>query len=172
MRRMLRESPRREPQPAKESFGRVVTARHPNHVWHADITTVPTSLGFWAPWLPFALPQRWPFCWWITVVVDHYSRRAMGVAVFIRQPSSATIRTFLDRLIRAAGVAPKYLITDHGMQFVAKAFARWCRRDGIRQRFGAIGKYGSLAVVERFIRTMKNEATRRILVPYRHLPFS
>jgi len=37
-----------------------------------------------------------------------------------------------------------------------------------RQRFGAIGKYGSLAVIERCIRTVKNECTRRlILVPYR-----
>jgi hypothetical protein len=30
-----------------------------------------------------------------------------------------------------------------------------------------VGKYGSIAVVERFIRTMKSECTRRILVPYR-----
>ena len=91
----------------------------------------------------------------------------MGVAVFMRQPSSVAIRKFLERVIRAGRVAPKYLITDHGMQFVAVAFTNWCPRRGIRQRFGAIGKYGSLAVIERFIRTMKNEATRRILVPYR-----
>ncbi len=42
---------------------RVVTAKRPNHVWHVDLTAVPTSVGFWAPWLPFALPQCWPFCW-------------------------------------------------------------------------------------------------------------
>jgi len=43
---------------------------------------------------------------------------------------------------------------------------KWCARHGIRQRFGAVGKYGSIAVVERFIKTMKNECTRRLLVPY------
>jgi hypothetical protein len=36
----------------------------------------------------------------------------------------------------------------------------------VQQRFGAIGKYGSLAVIERFIRSMKNECTRVILVPF------
>lgn len=42
---------------------RRVTAKSPNHVWHVDLTTVPTSAGFWASWWPFALPQCWPFCW-------------------------------------------------------------------------------------------------------------
>lgn len=167
VRRMLKSpsSPRASSGSA-ESLHRV-TARRPNDVWHTDLSTVPTSMGFWAAWLPFALPQRWPFCWWVAVVVNHFSRRATGVAVFTSQPSSASIRSFLDRVIREAGAGPKYLITDHGKQFIAKAFARWCRRRGIRQRFGAIGKYRGLAVVERFIRTLKSECTRRILVPYR-----
>ena len=41
----------------------------------------------------------------------------------------------------------------------------------IRPRFGAVGKHGSIAVVERFIRTMKDEATRRIVIPLRRLRF-
>jgi len=45
---------------------------------------------------------------------------------------------------------------------------RWCRRRDVRQRFGAIGKYGSLVVIERCIRTIKHECTRRLVqVPYR-----
>jgi hypothetical protein len=24
-----------------------------------------SPLGFWVSWLPFALPQVWPFCWWL-----------------------------------------------------------------------------------------------------------
>lgn len=36
---------------------RVVTAKGPNHVWHIDLTAVPTSAGFWVSWLPFSLPQ-------------------------------------------------------------------------------------------------------------------
>ena len=33
-----------------------------------------------------------------------------------------------------------------------------------KPRFGAVGKHGSIAVIERFIRTMKSEGTRQILV--------
>ncbi len=36
---------------------RVVTAKCPGHVWNVDLTTVPTSAGFWVPWLPYARPQ-------------------------------------------------------------------------------------------------------------------
>ena len=34
-------------------------------------------------------------------------------------------------------------------------------------RYGAVGEHGSIAVVERFIRSMKDECTRLILVPLR-----
>jgi len=36
-----------------------------------------------------------------------------------------------------------------------------------RPRFGALGKTGSLARIERLMRTLKDEGTRRILVPFR-----
>jgi len=148
-------------------FGRDnVAARRPNHVWNLDLTTVPIGFGFWVPWLPLALPQRRPFCWWVAVVVDHYSRRGMGFEVFTKQPSSAAVQRLLDTAVRMARTAPKYLITDHGRQFTAKTFRRWCRRHAVGQRFGAVGKYGSLAVVERFIKTLKVEGTRRMLVPF------
>jgi putative transposase len=166
--RMLQPRPRPCPSSISSSFPRVVTAKRPNHVWHSDLTTIPTSLGFWVSWFPFSLPQRWPFCWWVAVTVDHYSRRVMGFAVFDQQPTSVTVRTFLGRTIRKAGAAPGHLITDQGKQFRDKAFGQWCRRRGIRQRFGAVGKYGSIAVVERLIRTIKGECTRRLLVPYQH----
>ena len=61
---------------------RIVTARHAGEVWHVDLTAVPTGPGFWVPWVPFALPQSWPFCWWVGVVVDHFSRAVVGFAIF------------------------------------------------------------------------------------------
>src|SRR4030095_2439369 len=67
-----------------------------------------------------------------------------------------------------AGGAAKHLISDKGVQFTADGFAPWCRRRGIRHRFGAVGKYGSIAIIERLMRTLKGEGTRRlILVPFR-----
>ena len=167
VRRMLREEwPR--PRHASEKSPRVVTARHPNHLWHVDLTTVPTTLGFWTSWLPFTLPQVWPFCWWVATVVDHFSRRLMGFAVYRALPSSAAVRDFLGRVFRESGARPRHLVSDRGMQFIAKGFRRWCRRWRIQLRFGALDKHGSLAVIERSMRTLKSECTRRlILVPYR-----
>jgi len=168
VRRMMVDS--RPPEPRKDSQAapRMVSARKPNYLWHVDLTTVPTALGFWVSWLPFALPQVWPFCWWLAVAVDHFSRRVMGFTVYRRLPSSAAVRGFLERAFRSAGARPDYFITDQGTQFTEKGFRRWCRRHGIGHRFGALGKYGSLAVIERWIRTIKNECTRRLcIVPYR-----
>ena len=169
--RMLDRQPRPRPTPVSSSFLRVVTAKRPDHVWHCDLTTVPASFGFWVSWFPFSLPQRWPFCWWVAVTVDHYSRRIVGFAVFNQQPTSVAVRTFLGRAIWKASVAPRHLITDQGKQFRDMAFGQWCGRRGIRQRFGAVGKYGSIAIVERLIRTIKSECTRKLLIPYRRERF-
>ncbi len=172
VRRMLQPQPKPAPESDRRAEHRSVTAKRPNHVWHFDLTTVPTSLGLWVPWLPHALAQRWPFCWWVGVAVDHYSRRVMGTAVFPSQPSAVAVMNFLDRALRKARCRPKHLITDQGKQFVAGEFRAWCRRRAVLQRFGAIGKYGSLAVVERLIRTIKTECTRLLwVVPYRHAAF-
>ncbi len=116
--------------------------------------------------MPWALPQRWPFCWWIAVAVDHFSRRVTGFAVFKRQPTSAAARAFLGRAIRTARSCPRHLITDHGRQFTDDGIQRWCCRRGIRQCFRAVEKYGSLSVVERLIRTIKSECTRMLIVSY------
>jgi transposase InsO family protein len=148
---------------------RVVTAKYPNHVGHVDLTTVSILGGFWTSWLPFALPQCWPFCWWVAVVLDHYSRRCMGVGVFGTAPTSEAVCAFLGRAIHNAGRAPRYIVCDKGPQFWSPGFKRWCKRHKIKPpRFGAIGQHGSIAVVERFILTLKTLCTRLILVPLRH----
>jgi putative transposase len=146
---------------------RVVTADRPNHVWHVDLTVVPTGAGFWTAWLPFSLPQVWPFCWWVAIVLDHFSRQAVGFAVFPKQPTAEQVRAFLGRVIRHHQAKPRHLVSDRGGQFDCAGFRAWARRRKINLRFGAVGKYGSIAIVERFIRSLKTECTRVILVPLR-----
>jgi transposase InsO family protein len=131
------------------------------------LTTVPTAAGFWVPWLPFTWPQAWPFCWWVAVVIDHFSRAVVGFAISFRPPTSVEVQRSLALAIRRAGRRPQYVISDQGRQFRCKSFRRWCRRQRIRLRFGAVGEYGSLAVIERFMRSLKTECTRQILVPLR-----
>ena len=146
---------------------RIVTAKYPGHVFHLDLTVVPTSRGFWVPWLHQSWPQVWPFCWWVGWIVDHYSRYVIGFAVFKKKPTTKEVRSFLGRAFRKAKIKPKHIIMDKDKPFDCDAFKEWCRRRDIHPRYGAIGKYGSLAVVERFIRSMKQESVRRILVPFR-----
>jgi len=171
--RMLKERPAPVPQPSHEteSTGRVVTARRPNHVWHVDLTIVPTASGFWCSWLPLALPQCWPFCWWVGLAMDHYSRRVMNFALFRQQPTSEAVRAFLGRTLAANHAKPKYIICDKGSQFWCAGFKAWCRRHGIRPRFGAVGKHGSIAVIERTILTLKQLLAGLPLIPLRHETF-
>ena len=188
--RILKEKPCASPPAAdSENHGkeRVVTAKYPNHVWHIDLTVVPTG-GFWTPWLPLALPQCWPFCHWVAAAVDHFSRRAMGIASFPKQPTSQDVRAFLGRTIAQAkktsprpragkgpgvrAAVPKYIICDRGSQFDCQGFRDWCKRKGIKPpRYGAIGKHGLIAVVERFILTLKTLLSGLLLVPYRRESF-
>jgi len=143
----------------------LTVAKYPGHTWHVDLTTVPTRAGFWAPWFPHSLPQRWPFCWWVAVAVDQVSRVLVGFAVFSKPPSSDQVRRFLGRAIRSNRCTPRYIVCDKGRQFWCRGFKRWCKRRGIRPRYGRIGEPASIALVERFIRSMKQECTRWILVP-------
>jgi len=75
-----------------------------------DLTAVPIRGGFWSPLVPFALPQVWPFCWWIAVAVDMFSRKAMGFAIFRKQPTSRQTREFLARALDAVGMKPRYFV--------------------------------------------------------------
>ena len=147
---------------------RAVTAKYPNHLWHVDMSVAPTAIGFWVSWIPESLSQVWPFCWWFALVIDHYSRRCMGFALFRNKPTSLQVRQFLGRVVKQAGTVPKHLVCDQGTQFTDKSFKKWCKRKlGRKPRYGAVGEHGSIAVIERFIRTLKDDYLRKILIPYR-----
>jgi hypothetical protein len=91
----------------------------------------------------------------------------MRITAFKALPTSAAVQNLLDRTIDEVGTAPKYLISDKASQFWCPEFKGWCDRKGITPRFGAVGKKGSIAVIERFIRSLKRECLRVILVPLR-----
>ncbi len=172
--RMLKSKPRHEPfitKPKPDAQERIVTAKYPGHIWHVDLTTVPTG-GFWTSWLPFTLPQRWPFCHWVAVVIDHFSRRVIGATAFESQPSCREVCCFMGRAIAKAGKAPRHVVCDRGGQFDCLAFRKWCKHTGIKPpRYGKIGRHGSIAVVERVILTIKCLLAGLAFVPYRREAF-
>jgi len=144
--------------------GHAVSASRPHHVWHVDLTVVPVVCGFWIPWLPYAVAQRWPFGVWVGVVLEHFSRSVVARGVFAKQPTARELCALLDRAVREAGAAPRHIVSDRGAQF-REEYRAWCKRRGVSPRFGAVGQHGSIAVVERFIRSMKEEALARIIAP-------
>ena len=117
------------------------------------------------PVLP--LPDLSLVCWWVAMVVDHYSRRLISVAVFPKKPDSLGVCRFLG----SVDSTPNYLICDKEKAFWCERFKDLCRRSGIKPPYGAVGKHGSIAVVERAIKTLKDECTRRIPVSQRRKAF-
>ena len=128
--RMLKAAGRGKPPVTPASKPHVVTAHSPNHVGR------------------------------VAVIVDHFSRRVMGIGAFPKPPTSQATRDFIDRTIRSSRTQPKHLICDKGRQFWCSGFKCWCRRRHIRLRFGAVGQHGSIALIERFIRTLKDSLMR------------
>jgi hypothetical protein len=59
------------------------------------------------------------------------------------------------------------MVTDQGTQF-RKAYQGWCDAHGVTPRFGAVGRYGSIAIIERFWAILKGEGLRRIVLPLRY----
>jgi transposase InsO family protein len=143
--------------------GRTVTAHYAHHVWHIDISLLPTVESFWVPWFPFSLPQCWPFAFHLAVVLDHFSRSVVAWKLFCDQPTAEAICRLLDAACAAVGRAPKYIVSDQGSQF-QQHYRAWCDDHEVRPRFGAIGHSGSIAVLERFFHALKDEMLRRLLV--------
>jgi transposase InsO family protein len=143
---------------------RVVTARYPHHLWHIDLTVMPALGGFWVPWLPYTLAQHWPFGVWLVLVLDHYSRSVVARGSFEAQPSAVQVRAVLERAVREHRRAPRHIVSDSGAQFQGE-YRAWCKSHGVKPRFGAVGKHGSIALIERFIRSMKDECFRTTVVP-------
>jgi transposase InsO family protein len=152
-----------EPNIPKEP--RVVHARHPHHLWHVDLTTISTAGGSFLPWWPFACFLLWPFAFHIALVLDHHTRALVAFAVFRREPSAAQLCALLDLDVERARTAPRHIVSDRGRQFESE-YRDWCTRNHVRPRFGAIGKHGSIAVIERFIRSLKMEHLKRTLIPF------
>jgi hypothetical protein len=101
VRRLLDRASCPEPEPAvarsARHAGRCVIARYSDHVWSIDHTVVPTRAGLWVPWIPFSLVQRWPFCHWVSVVLDHFSRRVMPNEVYFGRKPACTRSRFEPR---------------------------------------------------------------------------
>jgi len=151
--RMLRRKPRRPARvaPAHGTRGPLV-AKNPGHLWFIDFTRVG---GFLRSVV-------------VGAVIDGFSRKILSIAVAPREPTAAFAVRLLRNAVRENGRSPTWVVTDRGRQFASKTFGRAVTGRGARRRFGAVGRKGSIAVIERFWRSMKTEYARGLLL-YRPL---
>ena len=166
--RILKESPRPTPRKASAATGRVVTAREPNHVWHVDLdgrAYRPWLLGTRGCHLRCRSAGRsaggWP--WSLTTTRD-----ARWASPFFRGgPTRLQYARSLER--QSPGRTRRRSISSATRTASSGARPSNAGADAKQSDCGTarLGKHGSIAVVERFIRTMKDEAICRIPIPQR-----
>lgn len=137
--------------PAADLVARAFTATAPNQLWVADITYVPTWVGFL----------------YVAVVLDVFSRRIVGWAM------SDTLRT--EVVLNALNMAvwnrrPQSGVVHHsdqGCQYTSFAFGRRCREAGVVPSMGSVGDCFDNAMAESFFATLECELLDRQSFPHR-----
>jgi transposase InsO family protein len=127
-----------------------VQAQRANHVWMADLTEIPSLFRI--------------FSFKLAVVIDVFSRMPLAAKVFLAEPGAAAMAALVQQAIRSNGT-PRHFVSDQGRQFTAESFKATLKALGIRQRFGAVGKAGSIAILERLWRTLKETLSLGSLKP-------
>jgi transposase InsO family protein len=119
-----------------------VVARFVHHVWMMDVSHVQQFLG---PELLMA------------TVFDAFSRLPLALRVFEAKPRASDMAQLLG-LAANAFAKPRHVITDRGGEFTAAAFRKAVARLGAVQRFAAKDSIHATARLERFWRTLKQNA--------------
>jgi len=131
---------KRIPDPEPLLPHRTVEARRPNHVWMMDLTEIPSLFRI--------------FSFKLAVVIDVFSRMPLAARVFLAEPGADALAGLVRQAVASHG-PPRHFVSDQGAQFTAQAFRTGLKALGTRQRFGTIGKTGSIAIIERLWRTLK-----------------
>jgi transposase InsO family protein len=112
----------------------------PNHVWSYDFTFDATEDGRRLKWL---------------AVMDEYTRECLALEVGRSLPSGAVTRV-MDRLIAERG-APRFVRSDNGPEFVAKAVREHLSARGAETLFIAPGAPWENAYIESFNGTLRED---------------
>jgi putative transposase len=100
----------------------------------------------------------------VAAILDVYSRMPLGVRVFLKEPTANEMIDLVNETVAKHG-APRHFVTDQGPQFRDDAFRANLKRHSIRQRYGAVGRTGSIAIIERGWRTIKAIGRFKTLPP-------
>lgn len=129
---------------APDLVDRAFTADAPNVLWVADITYVPTWMGFL----------------YLAVVLDVFSRRIVGWSM----STTLHVTVVLDALSMALTMRrPRGVIhhSDQGSQYTSIEFGNRCRKAGVRPSMGSVGDCYDNAMAESFFATLECELLDR-----------
>ena len=117
--------------PANDLVNRRFHASGPNQLWVADMTYVPTWMGFL----------------YLAVVIDVWSRRVVGWAMGERMTADLVLAALNMALEQRK---PKGVIhhSDQGSQYTSLAFGERCRQMSVRPSMGTVGDAYDNAMAE------------------------
>jgi transposase InsO family protein len=144
--RVLNEPPVDPPpssDPRSPTRSRLTTVRgdYPNHLVVIDITRI---------------PMLFPFLYMhLVAVLDAFSRLPLGLTVRFFEPSALDVIGLLERVIATHG-KPRHLVMDQGTQFTAPTFKSFLDQQHIHYRYGRVGEFHSISLIDRFFRTLKD----------------
>ena len=125
----------------------VLLGKRPNHVWMIDFTRLK---GVVKPLF-------------VGAVIDAFSRRMLAIGFIRGEPNSQFAADLLSWAISRHG-SPTWLVSDRDRALRNKLVNALLTRFGVRRRYGAVGKKGSICLIERFWRSMKSEYVRHLFL--------
>jgi putative transposase len=130
--------------PAPNLLEQKFTATAPNQKWVADITYLPTALG----WV------------YLAVVLDLFSRKVVGWEIS-QSLATPVVSSALRQAIQSRRPAPGELLhhSDRGCQYTSDEYQGTLRALGITCSMSRTGCCYDNAVMERFFWSLKNEWT-------------
>jgi len=134
----------RSARPAPDLVDRQFAADKPNELWVADITYVPTWVGFL----------------YLAVVLDVWSRKIVGWAMAAHLRTSL-VTAALDMAITQRSPANVIHHSDQGCQYTSIEFGKRCRQAGVRPSMGSVGDCYDNAMCESFFATLECELIDR-----------
>ncbi len=134
----------RSARPAPDLVDRHFAADRPNALWVADITYVPTWVGFL----------------YLAVVLDVWSRKIVGWAMASHLRTSL-VTAALEMAITQRSPATVIHHSDQGCQYTSIEFGKRCREAGVRPSMGSIGDCYDNAMCESFFATLECELIDR-----------
>lgn len=130
--------------PAPDLVNRDFTSEGRDRLWVADITDIPTVVGFL----------------YLAVVVDAWSRRVVGwsMATHLR---TQLVLAALDMALEQRRPQEVIHHSDQGTQYTSIAFGQRCQEAGVRPSMGSVGDCFDNALCESFFATLECELLER-----------